>query len=446
MNLSAAPKDMSADSKPSGSAHENPDMYPYWRFRIMYSMMMGYAGFYLARQNITIVMPIMQSELGYTKTQIGLVITIAALFYGLGKAISGAFGDQSNARYFMTFGLFFSGIMNIFMGVSSSLPLFIIFWSCNSCFQSMGWPACARLLTHWFSAKEIATKWAIWNMSQQIGGASVLIISGFLIDYYGWRYVFYVPGVVAIVMSFLLFNRLRDTPQSLNLPSIEEYHGLVEPNQAVPEEDIPFRDLIIQNVLKNKLVWYVCLANFFLYNVRMTIFNWAPTFLKEMKGSSLNLAGWQTASFDIAGMFGGVMAGYLSDKVFHGYRGRVGALFMFLLTICLILLWKTPAHNPLLHFLAMIGIGFLISGPQILVGVAAADFASKKAAGTASGLTGTFGYLGTALTGVGIGTLVDHYGWDCAFAILTISAALGILFFALTWNHRAKVLDDIKKP
>ena len=410
----------------------------------MYSMMVGYAAFYLIRQNFTMAIPMMQIELGYTKTQIGGIITLAACIYGLGKGISGLFSDKSNARYFMTFGLFCSAIMNLLMGMTSTLPLLTIFWALNAGFQSMGWPPCARLLTHWFSPKEIATKWSIWNMSQQIGGASILILGGFLIDYGSWRLVFYVPGIIALIMAVFLFNRLRDTPQSLGLPPIETYHKLSD--QTHPEKNLSFREIMLNRILKNKLIWYICLANFFLYIVRMAVFNWAPTFLKEFKGSSLHLAGWQTAMFDLAGMFGGILAGYLSDKVFQGYRGRVGALSMLLLTVCIIVLWLSPPGWVILHFLGMMLIGFLVTGPQILVGVAAADFASKKAAGAASGLTGTFGYLGTAVTGIGIGVIVDHWGWDSAFWVMTLSALLSALFFALTWNHRSQILTNLNLP
>ena len=114
---------------------------------------------------------------------------------------------------------------------------------------------------------------------------------------------------------------------------------------------------------------------------------------------------------------------------------------MIVLSLSVVLLWKAPVDQKWQHFLGMMLIGFLVTGPQILVGVAAADFASKKAAGAASGLTGTVGYLGAAVTGVGVGLLVDHSGWDTAFAAVTICSLLSAFFFALTWNHRAKVLD-----
>lgn len=413
--------------------------YSYWRRRIMLSIMIGYAAFYLVRQNFTMAIPYLQSELGYSKAEIGVIISTGAILYGLGKGLSGLLGDRSNARYLMSAGLLGSAIVSFCLGFSSTWTALLILYTLNMCFQSMGWPPCAKLLTHWFSPREIGTKWALWNTSQQIGGAAVLIISPYIMAVYGWRYVFYVPAVLCIGFAFFLLNRLRDTPESLGLPAIEAHHGLVEAHE-VDDNKLSTKEIFYQ-VTRNKLVWYMCGANFFVYIVRMFMFNWAPTFLSEFKGSSLKLAGWQAAMFDISAMFGGLIAGYLSDKVFEGRRGRVGLLYMVVLAISVLFLWKAPIDQKWQHFLGMMLIGFLVTGPQILVGVAAADFASKKAAGAASGLTGTVGYFGTAVSGVGVGIVVDYSGWDAAFAAVTVCALLSAFFFSLTWNHRAKVLD-----
>lgn len=413
--------------------------YSYWRRRIMLSIMFGYAAYYLVRQNFTMAIPSLQKELGYSKAEIGMVITTGAILYGLGKGLTGLLGDKSNARYFMSAGLLGSAIVSFFLSFTSSWWMLLLLFSLNNCFQSMGWPPCARLLTHWFSPREIGTKWAMWNMSQQIGGAAVLIICPYIMASYGWRYVFYVPAILCFGLAFFLFNRLRDTPESLGLPAIEAHHGLVEAHE-IDDSRLPTKEIFWQ-VIRNKLVWYMCGANFFVYIVRMFMFYWAPTFLSEFKGSSLKLAGWQSAMFDITGMFGGIIAGYLSDKVFEGRRGRVGVLYMLVLALSVMFFWKAPIDQKWQHFLGMMLIGFLVTGPQILVGVAAADFASKKAAGAASGLTGTVGYLGTAVTGVGVGLVVDNSGWDAAFACITVCALISAFFFGLTWNHRAKVLD-----
>lgn len=421
-----------------GAQCVNKGQFAYWRFRIMYAMMIGYAGFYMLRQNFSAAMPHISLELGYSKIQLGAVISVANIIYGIGKVIAGYFGDRTRARFLMTFGLLTSAVVNFTLGFAQSLTFLMSMWVLHSCFQSLGWPPCARLLNHWFSAKELATKWAVWNSSQQIGAGAMLLMSPFIVMHFGWRYLFIIPGILCLGVAFFLYNRLRDTPESLGLPSIEHHHGL---NYDDPDNDLPLTELLIKKIFNNKLVWYVCLANFFVYYVRMSIFNWAPTFLREAKGSSLYTAAAQSAFYDIAGILGGVCAGYLSDKFTKGYRGRVGSVFMVLLSLVALIFWKSPAGSVYTHFLCMIGIGFLITGPQVLVGVAASDFASKRAAGTATGLTGAFGYAGSSFAGVGLAIIAEKEGWDMAFMSIVIAGLLSAFFFALTWNHRSRALE-----
>jgi phosphoglycerate transporter family protein len=412
--------------------------YRYWRTRIMYSLIFGYATFYLVRLNFSMAIPAICEEFGYTKTKLGVVVSLFSVIYGGGKFINGYLSDRSNARYFMTIGLVGSAIVNIFMGFGSSIFYFSIFWAINAWFQSMAWPPCGRLLTHWFAPKELGTKWGLWNSSHQIGGAAIFILAGILIVNFGWRTAFFVPAGFALLVSFVLFNRLRDTPSSLGLPSVEVYKGIAERDD---DEDYLTDKELIYRVLSNKLLWYVCIGNMFLYIVRIGVFTWAPTFLKELKGSSILTSGWQTAGFEIGGLFGGLCAGWLSDKVFHGRRGPVSVIYMIALVLALLYFWKVPHGHVALNALSMVAVGFMVYGPQVLVGVAAADFSSKKAVGMATGLTGVFGYIGGAISGIGVGYIADNWGWDGGFMFFILCAMLGAVFFALTWKHRAKVLE-----
>jgi sugar phosphate permease len=174
----------------------------------------------------------------------------------------------------------------------------------------------------------------------------------------------------------------------------------------------------------------------------MTFLNWGPTLLLESKGSSITGAGFQMVAFDIASMFGGICAGYLSDKIFNGRRGPVSVFCMLAIGALVTVLWLAPADSHIVSSVCMLCIGFLISGPQILIGVAAADFASKKAAATASGFTGTLGYVGTAIAGLGTGFLADTYGWGAVLASTVVAAVVAAFFLSLTWNRKAQVLVD----
>lgn len=419
--------------------------YSYWQLRILYSMAFGYAAFYLVRQNFSMAIPAISADLGYSKTQLGFVITIWSIIYGVGKFVNGYFSDRSNARYFMSLGLLGGALTSLVMGWGNGIAFFSVVWAFNAWFQSMGWPPVSRLLTHWFSPIELGTKWGITNLSHQIGGAIIAVLAGYLIEKYGWRSAFLVPSLISLVLVVLLFNRLRDTPESLGLPSIEKYSGLVNDKKSdIATGDMNIKELFA-TIAYNRGLWLVCLGNMFLYVVRMGVFNWAPTFLKELKGASLTSSGWQVASFELAGMLGGIAAGWLSDKLFAGRRGPVSFLYMVCMVASLFYFWFVPAGYDLLNTLAMTTVGFLVYGPQVLVGVAAADFASKKAVGMAVGLTGTFGYIGSAISGVCIGWIADNYGWDGGFIFFIISAMLACLCFALTWNNKAKVLENSQK-
>ena len=271
-----------------------------------------------------------------------------------------------------------------------------------------------RMLTHWFSPTELGTKWAFTSIAHQLGGAVIVFMSSVLIEYYGWQSAFFVPAILVLGVACFLFNRLRDTPQSIGLPSIEQHHGLVKTPQTEEEENLPSRELI-RIVLSNRLLYYVCMANMFFYIVRLGIVNWAPTFLRELKGASLLASGWQVIGYDLAGIFGGIAAGWVSDRYFSGRRGPVSVIYMTLLIVCLSYLWWVPAGNQLMSALTMMVLGFLVYGPQVLAGVATADIASKKAVGIAHGLSGTFGYLGVALSGICVGWIADNYGWNGGF-------------------------------
>ena len=411
--------------------------YRYWRIRLMYSMIIGYGAFYMVRLNFSMAMPAFLQHFHVNKTDLGFILSAFSIIYGVGKFFNGIIADRANARFFMPIGLIFSGIISVLLSFSAGIVSIGFLWLLNAYAQSMGWPPCARMLTKWYTPKKRGTMWAIWNSSHQIGGAITLALSGILITHFGWRATFFVPGVIVILISFFLINRLRDTPAALGLP--HAHHMSNNHNEYILEKtEASFKEIFTEHILPNKTLWYICFANFFVYIVRMGILSWAPTFLLEAKGINLQAAGFSSAAFEIAGIFGALLAGSLSDFVFKGRRGPVNTIFSLILTIGLVALYAMPDHNFMLSFLILGVIGFLVYGPQMLVGVAAADVSTTNAAATATGLTGTFGYIGSAVCGALIGVIVGTWGWDAGFYFFIASAFISSFLFSFTWNASAK--------
>lgn len=408
--------------------------YSYWRFRLLLALIIGYSAFYIVRQNMSIAVPGILDTFGYTKTQVGWIFTSFSVIYGISKFISGTLCDRSNARIFMTVGLLGAAAVNLGIGFSNSIIMLGVFYGLNGWFQSMGWPPCTRILTHWYGPRQLGSRWGICNASHQIGSSIILIGGPLLLLFFSWRSAFIIPSVVCSFVALYIYNRLRDTPKSLGLPCIESQEGLPLREDAEKGERATLKEIFLEHILPNKPLWYVCIANFFVYIVRMGFFNWAPTFLKEMRGISLLESGFQTTCFEIAGLVGGLAAGWLSDHIFNGFRGRVSAIYMTLLIGAILLFWYLPTGYGL-DSLLMFAMGFLIYGPQVLIGVAGAEFGTHKAACAAAGFTGTFGYLGGAVSGVGVGYIAEHFGWGVTLGCFVASAIAGVFFLTLTWNR-----------
>ena len=386
-------------------------------------------------------MPAMIADLGFTKTDLGILGSILYLTYGISKFVSGIMSDRSNPRYFMGIGLILTGIFNILFGFSSSILFFALFWGLNGWFQGWGWPPCARLLTHWYSQSERGTWWGVWNTSHNVGGALIPLVVAGIAQLYGWRVAMYVPGAMCILLGIVLINRLRDTPQSLGLPPIEKYRydqGKEEASAAFEEkneQELSRRELLLEYVLKNKYIWILGTAYFFVYIVRTAVNDWGQLFLYEEKGFSLVAAGTCIFFFEAGGFFGSLAAGWFSDKLFGGRRGPINAMFALLVTGAVALFWYTPIGGVFFASAVMFSIGFFVFGPQMLIGVAAAELSHKKAAGTATGFIGWFAYLGAATAGFPFGKITQDWGWEAFFIVLTVCALVSTLCLIPLWGR-----------
>jgi len=410
-------------------------LYRYWRLRVMYSMTTGYALYYLLRKNLSMAAKSIIDEFGFTNTQWGLLLSAATIVYAVSKFLSGVIGDRAHPRYLMAAGLLLSAVVNLAFGFGAGLGTFTLLWALNNLFQGAGSPPCFRLLTHWFSPKEIGRAWGIWNASHQVGGALIAVGAGYLVTNYGWRSALWVPAGVCIAGAFWLLNRLTDSPEALGLPAVEVYREGAKP-AAVAERDTAFWGIFCEHILWNKWVWIVSAANFFIYVVRIGVLDWAPKYLVEAKGFTLKDAGASLSVFEIAGIFGAYAAGWISDKL-NGRRGPVSVFFMLLLTVAIALLFFVPPGQRLTMAVLFGGLGFFVYGPQMLVAVAAADFATKVASSSAVGLTGLLGYFGATVCGVGTGWLVDRFGWNGAIWLYAVSAVIGCALLATTWTQTA---------
>lgn len=409
--------------------------YKYWRLRTFYAMWAGYAFFYFTRKSFTFAMPLMQTELGLGKFELGLLGSILYITYGASKFLSGMLGDRSNPRYFMSIGLLLTGVFNLLFGLSSVFWAFAVFWGLNGLFQGWGWPGCAKLLTHWYSHSERGRWWSVWNTSHNIGGSLIPLIVAGCADYYGWRFAMCVPGVICILASFFVMNRLRDTPQSLGLPPIEKYRNdYATPKERTEKSHFSTKELLLDYVLKNKYIWLLAGAYFLVYVIRTAVNDWSMVYFIEVKKYTMKQAGICLFWFEWGGLFGSLVAGWASDLIFKGKRNPINVLFSAGILV-LIYAFKVIEHSSLILDSAFIFLfGFLIFGPQMLIGMAAAELSHKRATATATGFVGCFAYLGAAAAGGPLGAVTEAWGWDAYLLTLFVCAVLSVLILFPLWS------------
>jgi len=211
----------------------------------------------------------------------------------------------------------------------------------------------------------------------------------------------------------------------------------VEGTEGEPACARGFSAAQLRQVFGNKYIWLLGLASFFIYIVRYAVLDWGPTFLTEMKQVKLEHAGWMVAAFEVSGVAGMLVSGWLTDRMFGGRGARLCVFSMLLTALSVLLFWKLPSRSAVVSTLPLCMAGFFLYGPQALVGVVVANLATKRLAATAIGFTSVFSYASTVVSGWGLGTVAQHYGWNAALGGLTGMALMSMLLFALAWPAKA---------
>lgn len=419
--------------------------YARLRRQVFAGIFVGYAAFYLVRNNLALAIPdILKDYPQYSKASLGTALTGSSIAYGVSKFLMGSISDRSNPKYFLPLGLLLSATIifacGTVKGIYASFAILVLLQTLNGWVQGMGWPPCGKTMVHWFSTNERGLVVSSWNTAHNVGGALVANLAVVGVSLFSdWGAKFYFNAMVAAALAVLAFFLMRDTPQSCGLPPIEQFRNDYPPDYTADHErNFTFTEIFFEHVLNNKYLWAIAIANAFIYFVRYGVVNWIPTYLQMAKGFTFQQSSLGWSLYEYAAIPGTIACGYVSDKVFKSRRAPATILFMSLTLVAVVVYWLN-INGPLwIDYVALIAIGFLIYGPIMIIGLHALDLVPKKAAGTAAGFTGFFGYVfGSAVAGSGVGWIADHWGWNGVFITMVACCVLAIVFSAMTLGHTA---------
>ena len=405
------------------------------QFNFILSSAFVYAFFYLTRKNLSMAQPGMLEEGVISTYAIGTMLSVHGILYGVSRFVNGFWADRLNGRIFMGIGLAASALMNFCFGCSSLAILFGIFWVLNGWTQGMGFPPCAKMLTHWIHPKELATKMSIWNTSHSFGAVMALALCSLLLALgFGWRWCFYIPAILAGLVSVFCFFKVKDSPTEAGVEELE----IEGAGEAAKKGTVVTTKDRMRLVFTNKVIWLVAIANFFVYIIRFGFLDWGPTFLKQFKGVPVSKGGLMIIAFELAAVVGTIFAGWATDKWFKGRGVRTCVLCMLFASLFAFGFWFLPQGAPIWQAtLLLMGAGFCIYGPQALIGIVVANQATNEAAAMANGFAGIMGYASTLVSGIGIAFMKETFGWGAALFAIAAMALIGMIILLFAWNANA---------
>ncbi|KAL8064666.1 hypothetical protein ABFX02_01G106100 [Erythranthe guttata] len=376
--------------------------------------------------------------------------------YAIGMYGAGHLGDKLDLRIFLTTGMVCSGFFVGLFGMGyfwdiHAFWFFLLMQMLAGLFQATGWPSVVAVIGNWFGKRKRGLIMGIWNAHTSIGNITGSLLAASVLQY-GWGWSFILPGGFIILSGIMVFLFLAAYPEDVGFPIPNGDVAADEESQVSKERLLVNREnsvnrtsigLLQACLIPGVIPFALCL--FFAKLVAYTFLYWLPFYLSQtaIEGQymSVKSAGNLSTLFDVGGIIGGILAGYISDKL--RARATTAASFMYAAIPAILLYRKYGSISKVSNVVLMMIAGLLVNGPYALITTAvSADL------GTHSSLRGDSRALatvtaiidGTGSVGAAIGPLLTGFlsskGWDQVFYMLIAGAfAAGVLLTHLVINE-----------
>ena len=426
---------------PAGYTPSQLKTYGRLRIQVLLGIFFCYSAYYLVRKNFVLVLPDMAAE-GFSKSELGQVMAIMAVLYGFSNFAMGFVADRVTIRWLMPGCLLLSALISLGLAGATLMhcPFFLIacLMGLNGWVQGVGWPSSAKVIAHWFQRQERGRATGFWNLSNNLGAGILgpLAILAITVSSV-WQSKLVMPAVIAIVMVVLSFFWLRDRPEDVGLPPLnDESHGEkpIEYDESDSQEKNSFAGFCRQCLTMPQL-WVLAGINICIYFIRYGVIDWVPLYMTEARHFSFEVASWAFFAFEFAAIPGTLLCGFVSDRVFRGRRVPVNLLYMSLVLLALLGYWHCDDYEHwLMPVTMLVFIGFLIYGSVAISHVHVIDVAPKRYVAASVGFCGLFGYMvGASGSNLLLGAIIDSKGWQGAFQMITASGVLALVLLLLLW-------------
>lgn len=403
-----------------------------------------YATMYMARYNFGFANKQLSDTFGFSKTEIGTIITVSTLVYGLAAIFNGPIADRWGGRRAMLTGAVGACIFNLAFGLAAYLgflgtgTLMLMYlastWTLNQYFQSYSALALIKVNAGWFHVSERGVFSAIFGSIIQSGRFFVYaLMTTALVTALPWQWKFFLPAAVVGIFAILTFFIVKDTPKDAGL-------GDFDPQDATSGDTEKITlGYVAKKVFTNPIAITIAAAEFCTGVVRKGFEEWFPRYMQEAQHLALDNPIFQRNAFAIvlAGIAGAFIAGFMSDKVFGSRRPPVAFIGYVLQVISLAVVIMAPSVMAVAAAFTLNSLAISMVH-SMLSGTASMDFGGQRAAATAAGMFDGMQYIGGSVMGIGAGWLIDTYGWGSWGPSMIVFSIIGGVLMLKLWNARPK--------
>ncbi|CAI0629545.1 unnamed protein product [Linum tenue] len=376
--------------------------------------------------------------------------------YAFGMYFAGHAGDRINLRLFLVFGMVGSGVLTVVFGLGYWLDIhwlafFVGVQILCGLFQSIGWPCVVAVVGNWSGKSKRGLIMGVWTSHTSVGNIVGSVLASAVLEF-GWGWSFVLPGFLIILVAVLVFLFLVVSPEEMGyeLPGKEiemneNTNGVETAEKGESEETVLLgtEDSVSSTAIGFLEAWRLpgvapfafCL--FFSKLVAYTFLYWLPFYIRHTAVAGVHLshktAGILSTVFDIGGVLGGIVAGFVSDQI---EARAVTSVMFLLLSIPALILYRVYGSISMATNIALMFIsGSLVNGPYALITTAvAADLGTQDTIkGNSRALATVTAIIdGTGSVGAALGPLLAGYistrGWNSVFFMLIVSISFAALF------------------
>lgn len=393
------------------------------RFLNWFPLGLTYAAMYMGRYNFNVVKNDIGAWYHLDKAQMGLIATAGFWTYGLSVALNGPLADRFGGRRAILVGALGSALLNLAVGVmfldgmtTKLLVSMSLLWSLNMYFQSFGALSVVKVNSTWFHVRERGVFGGIFGIMISSGYFLASTIGAWILSRFHWTMIWFIPSAAIFAMFLVDLFLVRNRPSHAGHADFDTGDG----SNAHHAEDAPMPLLdLVKRVFHNPVIVALIFAEFCTGFVRQGVMLYFTEYLDEVYHLSKkqHLFWWTGVAFMFGGIFGGLLCGWMSDKLFHSRRPPVAFVFYLVQVAMLLLLGATLGQGSMggqVWAIVLLGLTamFIFGVHGMLSGTASMDFGGRKAAATVAGALDGIQYIGSGLTGFGLGWVLKTWGWD----------------------------------